>query len=107
MIAKSKLVLHGEIFLATLEKNQLQVAEFIYCYTLQCRAVTCNGFKAIHAVVAESRTELYFVQFLEAQKCCEKSYREGMLYATTYLQLVSQGDCITSFKEDCTVQHYL
>ena len=37
-------------------------------YTLQSRAATCKSFKRIHAIVSESRTELYFVQSLQAQK---------------------------------------
>ena len=28
---------------------------------------SCNGFKTIHAIVAERRTDLYFVQWLQAQ----------------------------------------
>ena len=53
-----------------------------------------------HAIVAESRTELYCVQLLQAYKSCETSCKEGMLYAATHLQLFSQRHCNLSYKEN-------
>ena len=68
-------MLHDEIFLetclATVEKE-------IHCklqktrYTLQSRAATCNRFKTIHVIIAESRTELYFVIFASPKNLREK-----------------------------------
>ena len=69
MTAQSKLVLQDEIFLATclatLEKgNPLEVAE-----EMLGNAITSCNLQYIqnkfNAIVAESRTELYFVQLLQ------------------------------------------
>ena len=74
--------------LATLEKKS--IASCKSCYTLQSWAATCNGFKTIHAIFAESKTEFYFVKSLQAHKSYETSCKEDMLHAATYVQLVSQ-----------------
>ena len=99
-------MLHGATVLATclatLEKeihHKLQRT----CHTLQSRTVSCNGFEKVHAIVAENRTALYFVQSLQVQKRCETSCKEGILRAATHLHLASQRHCNTSYKENCTV----
>ena len=82
-IPQSKLVLHGGVFLAT---SLATLKKEVHCklqktyYTLQFRAATCNGFKIIHVIIAESRTELYFVQSLQVQKNCETRFKDGMFY---------------------------
>ena len=70
-------MLHGTIFLSTCLPT---LKEEIHCklqksyYTLQYKpAATCNDFKAIHAIVAATRTEFYFVQSLQAQESGETS----------------------------------
>ena len=73
-------MLHNAIFLAvclaTLEKEN-------NC-KLQSWAATCHGLKTIHAIVAESRTDLYFVESLQSQKSCETSCKEGILHGASY-----------------------
>ena len=48
-------------------------------------------------------TPAYSVQLTLAQKGCEISCKEGMLYSVIYLQLVSQRYCKTSCKENFAV----
>ena len=38
------------------------------CYTLQSQAATRNGLKEVSATTANSRTQFYIVQSLQAQK---------------------------------------
>ena len=65
------LLCHSTIFhatcLATLEK-EINCKFQESCYTLQSGAATCNCFKTVHAIVAESRTELYLVNALQPPK---------------------------------------
>ena len=100
-IAQGKLVLQSMMFLATClatVEKEINCKLSKSCNTLQSQAATCNGFKTIQTVVAESRTEFYFVQWLQAQKSCETSCKEGMVHAVNHLRLVSQCHCNTSCK---------
>ena len=80
--------LYGEIFLLTcletLEKENHCKFQKSHC-ALQPWPETCNGLKTIHAIVAESRTEFYFVQTLQAQKVARRVAKRGMLYCATFL----------------------
>ena len=49
--------------------------------------------QSLHEV--EPRSTL---QSLQVQKSCKTSYKEGMLHAATYLQLISQRHCATICK---------
>ena len=64
------------------KRNPLQVARDI----LHVAISGCNlqWFQKIHAVVTESRTDLYIVQSLQAQESCQTNCEEVMLHATTY-----------------------
>ena len=66
------------------------------CYTVQL------GMK-VAAIIAKSRTELYFVQHCAQQKCCETSCRGNMLHRAILLQFVSQQRCETSCRVNCMV----
>ena len=67
--------------------NPLLVVEvMLHGHTLQYRAATCISFKTVHAIVAESRTELYLVQLLQAEKSWVTTCKESMLHAANYLQ---------------------
>ena len=82
-IAQSEVVLHDTIFLATCPptvEKEIHCKLQKTCYTLQPRAATCYDFRKILAVVAESRTALYFVK---AQKGCETRFQKGMLHPAT------------------------
>ena len=71
VISQSTLVLHGAIFLATclttLEKHPLQAAEVMLHVAVSC--YNWHSFKAIHAIVAESRNELHFVRSTFCNDC--------------------------------------
>ena len=66
------------------------------CYTVQRRL-------KVAAIVAESRTEFYFVQCCAKQKCCETSCRGNLVHRSILQQLVSQRRWGTSCWENCTV----
>ena len=74
-ISQHRLVLHDEIFLETclaMLEREIHCKLQMTCETLQPLAATCNVQKNILAMVAKSRTNLYFVQSLQAQKDAKK-----------------------------------
>ena len=86
-----KLLLDHAIFLKFLsqsKKNSIQVAADMQNFA---------------AIIAKRRTELCFVHLLKAQNCFETICWEGMLYAATYIQLLSQRRCERKFTENCIV----
>ena len=64
-IPQSKLVVHGASFMQPVSQSwdEKSIAS-CRSYGTHCNLElqTCNSFKAINAIVAESRTDLYFVQ---------------------------------------------
>ena len=112
-IAQSILVLHGAMFFATCLGTSEQETS--------CRGggqKSCHTFQSRAALAMVSKQPIQLLQKLEQSStscnCCKPKTRHKarqfvkracMSHAASYLQLVSQRHCNTSFKQNCTVYH--